>query len=454
MTSVVSMLYADLVPVATLVPSFTYSTISDTGLTDEQETVESYKLYAELPPLIDMGFKFSANNFDLVGIVDFHQKSSILSDSDGYLWFKPQSGLSMDNNSPRVGYAETRYKGFLGSFGRRKLEWGPGMYDLAISDNSPYYDHLWLQYRVDETYGSWWYQFLATNFGSMYSSENAPIDKTLFAHKIGFENRQIRATISEIAMTWSDSIALSNWIPFGVWQSTAHETANVMIEATCEGLVGPARIYGSFVVSDSAIVGSLEENPSALGAMLGFSWHFFDGTDLVAKQDDFGLRENTFKNTQGGLTVGAECYYTSNYLYNSTSKEGTFTAPLKQFAYAGALNGDSNAYFLGFPYGPGAFLTQVMMKYEQKALTATAIVGILLKDEATIDMPYTTENGMSEFALTNSDVHVQFTAKGSWALKPNISISALLKEDFNATEGTSSFVASFGAMLKLSQIAL
>lgn len=141
-----------------------------------------------------------------------------------------------------------------------------------------------------------------------------PVNKGMFAHRIGFENHFVRATVSELAMSYSATSAALTWIPFAVWQATAHESSNVLLEATCEGLYGPARMYGSFILSDSQIIGSLKKNPASFGTMGGLEWHFFDGNEVEAQQN-YELKENTFRPTQGGLSAGFECYYTSNYLY-------------------------------------------------------------------------------------------------------------------------------------------
>lgn len=148
----------------------------------------------------------------------------------------------------------------------------------------------------------------------------------MFAHRIGFENHFVRATVSELAMSYSATSAALTWIPFAVWQATAHESSNVLLEATCEGLYGPARMYGSFILSDSQIIGSLKKNPASFGTMGGLEWHFFDGNEVEAQQN-YELKENTFRPTQGGLSAGFECYYTSNYLYCGKDTSGSFTSP-------------------------------------------------------------------------------------------------------------------------------
>ena len=439
---ILSLFSSGLSPLFSLSPTFSNTMTGVNGSVDEQAAVSSYKHYAELPPLLDMGFSLSTMYMDVVGIVDLHQQLSILPDDEGYLWFQPRSGLALDNNSPRVGFVEVRYKGFLGSMGRRELKWGPGTYDLGLSDNTPYYDGIWLQYRFDQDYGAWWYQFLATDFGGIYSSTAFPISKALFAHRFGFENRVVRATVSELAMNWDRTSTFLNIIPFGVWQSTAHETSNVMIEVTGEALLGSSRLYGSFIMNDSVVFGLQERNPIGLGGLLGFEWRFFDDLS-IQDQRDFGLYENTFKSTQGGLTAGFECYYTSNYLYGSTNEAGTYTALLKQFAYGGALFGDSIAYYIGFPYGPGSLLSQALVSYEGNAFKVSGVLGLLIKNGASAATLYS-EMTMSEFSLANSDYHLLFSVKGSYHLSESLQLMVLLKEDWNINKSSSDFLVSVG----------
>ncbi|MCH3916674.1 MAG: hypothetical protein LKE40_04275 [Spirochaetia bacterium] len=140
-------------------------------------------------------------------------------------------------------------------------------------------------------------------------------------------------------------------------------------------------------------------------------------------------------------------------LYNSTNASGTFTAPLKQFAYAGALYGDSTAYFLGFPYGPGAFLTQAIITYENKTLKTKAMLGILLKDEASVDEPYSSSSTMSEFSLADSDLHILLSGKGELKFTEAVTATGLLHEDLNLNDSTSDFTASLGITIHLFQAA-
>ena len=391
-------------PVLTVSPSFS-STLSEVvGFVSEEDAISQYTSYEKRAPLVNLGFEVSSTHLDVVTIIDFHQSLTVLPDAEGYQWFQPQANLVIDNNTPRVGYAEFRYNGFLGSFGRRMLKWGPGTYDLILSNTTPYYDGVWLQYRLEHEYGAFWYQFLATDFGSLSSTDAFPLTKTLYAHRVGFENRKFRVTFSETAMHWGDAFSVLSLIPFGVWQANTHATSNVMLGLTGEALLGPSRVYGSFVMNDAVVYGLQEHNPTSLGVLLGFEWRFSEDSP-APKNVDYGLYENTFRSTQGGLTVGMECYYTSNFLYGSTEKAGTYTAPLKQFAYGGSLYGDSIAYYLGLPYGPGSLLIQNLVAYENSAYAVSGKVGLLLKNEASAATLFT-DTTMNAFAFGDLDYHV------------------------------------------------
>ncbi len=437
----------DLHPITSLAPTFSSSLSDVEGLVSEKDAVSHYGFYAKREPLISLGLSVTATHFDIVGIVDVHQSLVVLPDAEGYQWFQPQANLAIDNNAPRVGYVEFRYDGFLGSLGRRKLKWGPGTYDLMLSNTTPYYDGIWLQYRLDRDYGAFWYQFLATDFGTMYSSDAFPDTKTLFAHRVGFENRMFRATFCEVAMDWSNAFSVLSVVPFGVWQSGTHATSNVLLGLTGEVLLGPSRLYGSFVMNDSVVYGLEARDPSSLGSLLGFEWKLTQGSPAPRKAE-YGLHENSFKSLQGGLTMGIECYYTSNYLYGSTEKAGTFTAPLKQFAYGGSLYGDSIAYYLGFPYGPGALLIQNLVSYETSSFAISGMAGLLLKNDASAATLYA-DSTMDTFALGNPDYHILFSVEGRYVFNSTWQIQALLEEDWNVSAAESNFYISLGATIQI-----
>ena len=436
---------AHLDPIVLLSPQYSNAETSITGFVNEAIAVSHFKHSAQQEPLVCLGFHISSVNLDVVGAFSLHQKLSILPDSQGFLWFQSQASLALDTNAPHIGYAEFRYKGFLASVGRRPLKWGPGLYDFGISSEVPFYDGAWLQYRIDQNYGAWWYQLLATDFGGMYLSDAFPLSKQLYAHRVGFENRSFRATLSELAMNWGSN-SLLGLVPFGIWPAGLHEGSNVLIEATAEILVGNSRIYGSVIMNDQVMFGLNESKPLQLGGMLGFDWNLFPGASFGDKHS-FTFTENTFKPLHGGLTVGAECYYASNYLYTGAVQEGTFTALLKQFAYGGALYGDSLAYYFGFPYGPGALLAQTMINYENHGLRVSALLGVLAKNAASAQ---TLQGSMSldTFSLDDSAYHLLATLEAEYHVHEAFQLTARIKKDWNIHSNSSRLLFGLGVRLR------
>lgn len=435
---------ARLESLATLAPQYSNAETSITGFVNEPIALSHFKRSAQQEPLICLGFHLSSVNLDVVAAFNLHQKLSILPDSQGFLWFQNQASLALDNNAPHLGYAEFRYKGFLGSVGRRPLKWGPGVYDLGLSSEVPFYDALWLQYRYDQPYGAWWYQMMAADVGSLYRSDAFPLSKQLYAHRVGFENQKVRATLSELAMRWGSNSMLG-LLPFGIWPAGLQESSNMLIEATAEALLGQVRLYGSMIVNDRTLFGLEQRIPLALGGMLGLDWHLFSGSSSVHKKS-FALAENTFRTLQGGLSIGAECYYTSNYLYTSTDHEGTFTALLKQFAYGGALYGDSLAYYFGFPYGPGSLLAQTMISYEDHGLQIRALLGILAKNSATASTLQGSMN-LDEFSLSDASYHLLATLEAEYQISKALQLTATLKRDWNIHTNASELLFGVGARL-------
>ena len=417
---------------------------SITGFVDEASAVSHFKQSQGQDPLVCLGFQLTSVNLDVVGAFNLHQKLSILPDSEGFLWFQSQPSLAMDTNSPRLGYAEFRYKGFLASLGRRPLQWGPALYDFGLSSEVPFYDGLWMQYRFDQAYGAWWYQLLATDFGSIHQSDAFPLSKQLYAHRIGFENHQVRATLGELSMNWGPN-SLIGLVPFGVWPSGLHDTANVLIEATGEMLLGASRLYGSMIVNDRTLFGIGESEKLALGGMLGLDWHIFRDTSFQEKQT-FTLAENTFRTLEGGLSLGFECYYTSNYLYTGKVHEAAYTALLKQFAYGGALYGDSLAYYIGFPYGPGSLLVQTLLDYQNESLHISALLGVLAKTNASA-ATLQASMGMDELSLSGAAYHLLATVQAEYRVHEALQLTAHLNHDWNMHTNANQLVFGVGARL-------
>lgn len=431
-------------PLVSLNPQYSNAETSIAGFVNEAIAVSHFKRSAAQEPLVSLGFHISSVNLDVVGAFNLHQKLSILPDSLGYLWFQNQASLAWDNNAPHLGYAEFRYKGFLASLGRRPLKWGPAMYDWGISSEVPYYDGLWIQYRIDQQYGAWWYQLMAADFGSIYKSTAFPLSKQMYAHRIGFENQAFRATLSEIAMRWGSG-SLLGLVPFVLWPSGLYDQSNLLLEATAEARLGTLRIYGSMVMSDQTLFGLSDEATPAGGVMLGLDWHLFSHPSPM-NRTSFTLAENTFKTLQGGLSLGLECYYTSNYLYTSDVQEGTFTAPLKQFAYGGALYGDSLAYYFGFPYGPGAFLVQTMIAYENERLSIRALLGVLAKNSASAQTLRGDMN-LDAFSLEGAALHLLATLKAEYRVSKAFQLTTQIREDLNIQTGRSELLLGVGARL-------
>lgn len=431
-------------PLVSLSAHYSNAETSITGFVDEPTAVSHFRQSAGQDPLVCLGFQLTSVNLDVVGAINFHQKLSILPDAQGFLWFQSQASLAMDTNSPHLGYAEFRYKGFLASLGRRNLKWGPARYDLGLSSEVPFYDGLWMQYRFDQAYGAWWYQLLATDFGSIHQSDAFPLSKQLYAHRVGFENQKVRAILGELSMNWGPN-SLMGLVPFGVWPSGLHDTANILIEATGEILLGPSRLYGSVIVNDRTLFGIGQSEKLALGGMLGIDWHIFSGA-AFQKQQSFTLAENTFRTLEGGLSLGLECYYTSNYLYTGKVHEATYTALLKQFAYGGALYGDSLAYYFGFPYGPGSLLVQALLDYNMEKLHLSALLGVLAKTGASA-ATLQANMDMDELSLTGSSYHLLATLHAEYRVNEALQLMAHLKHDWNMHSNADQLEFGVGARL-------
>ena len=98
---------------------------------------------------LDLGLEAHLDNFLLVTRMDIMQDVLVnLRDPASLSTNIPFIGNLIDLSLPRLGFIEWSSEGgnFFISLGRRLIKWGPGTYDMTISDSQPYLDNIWTEF--------------------------------------------------------------------------------------------------------------------------------------------------------------------------------------------------------------------------------------------------------------------------------------------------------------------
>lgn len=438
------------------------------GKTDSNwyETYQDiYRRYYAEPGLFDIGVAVDDEHFGFVLDLDFRNdfKAYVTKSSWSNI---PYVGNTLsaitDLNFPRLGFAEVKFDRFYASIGRRQIKWGPSEYDMAISDSAPYLDNLWLDYKTPSKNGNLWYNFIAVGLNTeAINGGNKPSEgkmKNLFAHRLGWENDFFRIGIGELNLVYGEMPDLMDFTPFGIWHNLYQdERSNVMLNLSLEGLIAKAlRLYGTFTMDDFDLPSEPKENgkPAAMGFNAGLQWHILDGNSIESREfsyQDYVLKEDSFE-FNDGLNVAYEFYFATPYLYNRSEDMGKFTVPMRLFTNGYVT--ESNAFFIGFPYGPNSMLHRVEIEYSEKNWKADLTGEYLIRGDYGIDSAYGNDDipGYRDYcyALRGNLTHtVLVTAGAQWNWKPGFKVSASLTGAFDLTHGRNAIKAKLGASIDI-----
>ncbi len=198
--------------------------------------------------------------------------------------------------------------------------------------------------------------------------------------------------------------------------------SNVMMEVSAEALLGPARVYGEFVLDDIVMAW---EDPDARSTAFGFScgleWKLLGGKSFDATrvmESDFALREPRF-GTRGGLSLIFEHYRTTTYLYNRETSSGKWT--LSDYRLVDTSSGyvdAGDAFYLGFPFGPDCALDALSLRHESERLCATFSLRYLRRGSYGIGSAYPPEDGASTWFELQTPVSRSLVVdlSADWAL--------------------------------------
>lgn len=229
-----------------------------------------------------------------------------------------------------------------------------------------------------------------------------------------------------------------DFTPFVLWHNLyVDEHSNVMIEVSLEGKIGPVRLWGEYAQDDLYLnfggltEGGFNNKPTAIGVGLGFDWLLLDGEEYGRSDRStlgYAFKEETLEE-KGGLHLYGEFYWASNYLYNrrehgvegkefyANDKYGKFTLPYRFYSSHGGTTDKKDAYFLGFPFGPGTIYGMVSLEGENSRMKYGVGLSLLMRGEKNIDSPINSSSA-------TDCIELQGEIKRIWSISTSLRLNA------------------------------
>ena len=416
------------------------------GIPSSSETIQETILrFGKRKPLLEAGFEIEGER------VFFALKIEIREELYNFVTVSPKSNIPYLGNTryaitdaqyPQVAFLEYSNPYFLFSIGRRKLDMGPGKYSFILSSEAqPNLDSFVLGAFYNEGDFSLDYSFYAIpGTGEVFSSYGVAsnIYKTFFVHKVAAANSYFRFGLSEINCVYGSYPTLMDFTPFVLWHNLyVDEHSNVMIEVSLEGKIGPVRLWGEYAQDDLYLnfggltEGGFNNKPTAIGVGLGFDWLLMDGEEYGRSDRStlgYAFKEETLEE-KGGLHLYGEFYWASNYLYNrrehgvegkefyANDKYGKFTLPYRFYSSHGGTTDKSDAYFLGFPFGPGTIYGMVSLEGENSRMKYGVGLSLLMRGEKNINSPINSSSA-------TDCIELQGEIKRIWSISTSLRLNA------------------------------
>ena len=416
------------------------------GIPSSSETIQETILrFGERKPLLEAGFEIEGER------VFFALKMEIREELYNFVTVSPKSNIPYLGNTryaitdaqyPQVAFLEYSNPYFLFSIGRRKLDMGPGKYSFILSSEAqPNLDSLVLGAFYNEGDFSLDYSFYAIpGTGEVFTPYGitSEIYKTFFVHKVAAANSYFRFGLSEINCVYGSYPTLMDFTPFVLWHNLyVDEHSNVMIEVSLEGKIGPVRLWGEYAQDDLYLnfggltEGGFNNKPTAIGVGLGFDCLLMDGEEYGRSDRStlgYAFKEETLEE-KGGLHLYGEFYWASNYLYNrrehgvegeefyANDQYGKFTLPYRFYSSHGGTTDKKDAYFLGFPFGPGTIYGMVSLEGENSRMKYGVGLSLLMRGEKNINSPINSSSA-------TDCIELQGEIKRIWSISTSLSLNA------------------------------
>ena len=371
------------------------------------ETIQDTILrFDNRPELLAAGFEIETESILFAIKIDIREELS------NFIRFTPSSNIPFLGNTkyavtnaqyPQVAFIEYVKPYFFASVGRRKLDMGPGKYSFMLSKEAqPNIDSVVLGATYREGGFSLDYSFYAIGgSNSTINGHGNETDKmkTFFIHKVSASNDVFIFGLSEMNCVYGAFPGIYDMTPFVLWHNLYQEEhSNVMIEVSMEGKIGPMRLWAQYAQDDLYFKGEggFNDKPTGIGMGAGFDWKILEGEEFlsqVRKNDEYALSEDNLKD-EGGVHLSGEFYWATNYLYNRresfgkkfiNDRYGKLTLPYRFYSSYGGYTDKVDAYYLGFPYGPGSILFSISLEMENKIIEGVVNASLLMRGDDNID---------------------------------------------------------------------
>ena len=371
------------------------------------ETIQDTILrFDNRPEFLAAGFEIETESILFAIKIDIREELS------NFIRFTPSSNIPFLGNTkyavtnaqyPQVAFIEYVKPYFFASVGRRKLDMGPGKYSFMLSKEAqPNIDSVVLGATYREGGFSLDYSFYA--IGGSNSTINGHGNetekmKTFFIHKVSASNDMFIFGLSEMNCVYGAYPGIYDMTPFVLWHNLYQEEhSNVMIEVSMEGKIGPMRLWAQYAQDDLYFKGEggFNNKPTGIGMGAGFDWKILEGEEFLSqgrKNDEYALSEDNLKD-EGGVHLSGEFYWATNYLYNRresyggkfiNDRYGKLTLPYRFYSSYGGYTDKVDAYYLGFPYGPGSILFSLSLEMENKIIEGVINASLLMRGDDNID---------------------------------------------------------------------
>ena len=388
------------------------SMLNDKAIEGSSERIQDTILrFDSRPELIAAGFEIETDNIFFLLKIDIREELS------NFIGVAPHSNIPYLGNTkyvvtnaqyPQIAFIEYSNPYFFVSVGRRKLDMGPGKYSFMLSSEAqPNLDAIALGASYIE--GKFNLSYSLYGIGGSNSTINGygketDLMKTFFVHKVTISNDVFRFGFSEMNCIYGAHPGFFDMTPFVLWHNLYQEEhSNVMIEVSLEGKIKELRLWAQYAQDDLYFPGEggFNNKPTGIGFGFGFDYKLFGSEEFsspIRKNNDYALKEATLRD-EGGFHLVGEFYWATNYLYNrrdhgvegveyyANDKYGKFTLPYRFYSSHGGTTDQENAYFLGFPFGPGTIYGLVSLEGENSRMKYGVGLSLLMRGEKNINSP-------------------------------------------------------------------
>ncbi len=369
-----------------------------------EKTQDSIRRFDDRLPLLSGGFEIESDN------ILFAIKINIKEELYNFLSYSPKSNIPYIGNTkyavtnaqyPTVAFLDYKNSILELSIGRRLFHMGPGEYSFILSPVQPYLDHFFSSLSYHKETFALIYDFyaLSSSNSTFTPGERTSVYKTFFIHKTTYERKNLIIALSELNCVYDAIPTLADFTSFVLWHNQYQEEhSNVMIELSFETKIKDIRLYGLYAQDDICLKNESDNlKPTALGFALGLDWQIKKGNKYLApstKDSDYIRHEKNLKE-EGGLHLSFESYFATNWLYNrrEQSPEGTCTSdrygkitlPYRFYSSNGGYTDKIDAYYLGFPFGPGSIYLNLKFSSEEKYEKLSLSFSTLFRGDIDID---------------------------------------------------------------------